>query len=123
MSPTLQDGLNLSVDEKRELLVNLLREKGTEPRLVRASFAQQRLWFLHQLESESSAFNISKAVRMIGPLDVPALENTLRALVARHESLRTNFKLVEGEPVQVILPTCEMEISVVDLRPLMQDER
>lgn len=123
MSRTLQNETELSAAEKRALLADLLRKKGTKPRLVRASFAQQRLWFLDQLESDSSAFNISKAVRMIGRLDVQALGKTLGALVSRHESLRTNFKLVDGEPVQVIFPAREMEISMVDLRPLMPDER
>ena len=123
MSHTLQNELELSVAEERALLANLLRQKATKTRLVPASFAQQRLCFLDQLESDSSAFNISKAVRMIGRLDVPALEKTLGALVSRHESLRTNFKLVDGEAVQVIFPARELEISVVDLRGLRPDER
>src|SRR6266850_652409 len=123
MSHTLQNGLELSAAEKRALLGELLRQQAARPKIVPVSFAQQRLWFLHQLESDSSAFNISKAVRMIGRLDVSALEKTLSALVARHESLRTNFKLVDGEAVQVIFPAREMEISVVDLRGLAPDER
>jgi len=123
MSRTLQNGLKLSVAEKRELLADLLRKKAETTRLVRTSFAQQRLWFLDQLESDGSAFNISKAVRMIGRLDVPALKKTLNAVVSRHETLRTNFKLVDGEAMQVIFPAREMEISAVDLRGLSPDER
>jgi amino acid adenylation domain-containing protein len=80
------------------------------------SFAQQRLWFLEQLEGESASYNISSAVRMIGRLDVPSLRKALNAIVYRHESLRTNFELVDGEPVQIISPPREIEISVVDVR-------
>ena len=123
MSNTLQKGLELSAAEKRALLGDLLRQQAPRARTVPLSFAQQRLWFLDQLESDSSALNISKAVRMVGRLDVPALEKTLKALVSRHESLRTNFKLVDGEAVQVISPALEMKISVVDLRGLRPDER
>src|ERR1700730_11578981 len=123
MSHSLQNGLGLSAAEKRALLGDLLRQQAARPKTVPVSFAQQRLWFLDQLESDSSVFNISKAVRMIDRLDVPALEKTLMALVARHESLRTNFKLVGGEAVQVILPAREIAISLVDLRGLRPDER
>jgi amino acid adenylation domain-containing protein len=80
------------------------------------SFAQQRLWFLEQLEGESGAYNISKAVRMTGRLNVLALRQTLSAIVARHESLRTNFELIGEEPVQTISAPREMEISLIDLR-------
>lgn len=80
------------------------------------SFAQQRLWFLEQLEGESGTYNISKAVRMTGRLDVPALQQTLSTIVARHESLRTNFELIGEEPVQTISAPQEMEISLIDLR-------
>src|SRR5216110_2089130 len=56
------------------------------------SFAQERLWFLHQWESESSWYNISLALRLSGLLDISALESSLRALVQRHEVLRTTFE-------------------------------
>ena len=52
------------------------------------SFAQQRLWFLHQLQPDSPAYNIPVALRLVGPLDVPALEHSLNTIIARHESLR-----------------------------------
>src|SRR5258708_38327273 len=53
------------------------------------SFAQQRLWFLDQLEPGSSAYNISMAARLIGPLNVPALERSFGEILSRHEALRT----------------------------------
>jgi len=80
------------------------------------SFAQQRLWFLEQLEGANASYNISKAVRINGPLDVPALTQALSAIVARHESLRTNFKLVGEEPVQTISAPQELAVSLVDLK-------
>src|SRR5688572_15377719 len=66
------------------------------------SFSQERLWFLHQLEPESYAFNITSAVRLIGELNVPALERALNEIVRRHEALRTTFDHVDGELAQVI---------------------
>jgi amino acid adenylation domain-containing protein len=123
MTQTLQNGLELSAEEKRALLADLLRTKAAKVRRAPVSFAQQRLWFLSQLESDGSAFNISQAVRLIGPLDEPALEKSLNALVARHEPLRTNFELVNAEPLQVINPLCAVKLTLVDLRELPLEDR
>jgi amino acid adenylation domain-containing protein len=64
------------------------------------SFAQQRLWFLCQMEGVSSAYHMSGGVRLKGRLDEQALTATLDRIVARHESLRTTFTIEQGEPVQ-----------------------
>ncbi|MBN8226639.1 amino acid adenylation domain-containing protein [Corallococcus macrosporus] len=64
------------------------------------SFAQQRLWFLARLDPQGSAYNVPFFLRLDGPLDVPALEAALDALVERHEALRTTFSDDEGTPVQ-----------------------
>ncbi|WP_273826188.1 non-ribosomal peptide synthetase [Pseudomonas asplenii] len=66
------------------------------------SFAQQRLWFLAQMEGGSAAYHMPLNLKLRGPLQVPALERSLNQLVARHEALRTRFISVEGEPRQVI---------------------
>ncbi len=87
------------------------------------SFAQQRLWFIHQLEPESPAYNIPAALRLRGRLDVPALERSLAELVRRHEALRTVFEARGGEPVQVVLDAAPAEIRVADLRALPAAER
>ena len=123
MSRTLQDSKELSALDKRALLADLLREKAEKPRRVVASFAQQRLWFLDQMESGTGSYNVSRAARMKGRLNLPALRQTLNALVARHESLRTNFGTDAGEPVQIISPAREMEIPLIDLRGLRPEDR
>ncbi|HSF38965.1 MAG TPA: non-ribosomal peptide synthase/polyketide synthase [Thermoanaerobaculia bacterium] len=79
------------------------------------SFAQQRLWFLWQLEPESPAYNNPKALRIRGLLDVAALERTLDEIVRRHEVLRTTFPAADGRPVQRIDPAARLDLPVHDL--------
>src|SRR5919202_3291406 len=66
------------------------------------SFAQERLWFLNQLKPKSSAYNIPLALHLTGSLKVSALEQSLNEILRRHETLRTTFAVVEGQPVGVI---------------------
>ncbi|WP_020479985.1 non-ribosomal peptide synthetase [Mastigocladopsis repens] len=87
------------------------------------SFAQQRLWFLDQLQPGSASYNLSRAVRLQGTLNVAALEQSFNEIVRRHEVLRTTFTAVDGQPVQVIAPTLSIKMPVVDLRELPQDAR
>ena len=85
---------------------------------VPVSYAQQRLWFIDRLEERSTEYNVPEALRLRGMLDRPALERALNAIVARHESLRTRFALVDGVPVQEIVPTLQLAVPVEDLRAL-----
>jgi amino acid adenylation domain-containing protein len=87
------------------------------------SFAQQRLWFLHQLEPDSPAYNVIGAVRLKGPLDVPALERSVNEIARRHEVLRTSFATVDDEPSQVIAPELELRLHLQDLNGLPEAER
>jgi len=87
------------------------------------SFAQQRLWFLDQLEPGSAAYNIPAAIHLTGPLNMAALEQSLNEIVQRHEVLRTTFAIVEGQPVQVIAPTLTLTLPVVDPSNLPETER
>jgi amino acid adenylation domain-containing protein len=80
-----------------------------------ASFGQQRLWFLDQLEPGTAAYNLPRAFSITGPLDMPVLERALGIVVLRHSSLRTVFESVNGECSQVVLPDIKIEIPLVDL--------
>ncbi|WP_244927184.1 MupA/Atu3671 family FMN-dependent luciferase-like monooxygenase [Streptomyces eurocidicus] len=75
---------------------------------------QERIWFLERMLPGRTAYNETKAVRLDGPLDVPALRAALRGLVARHEGLRTVFREIAGEPRQLVLPPGEPDFEVVD---------
>ena len=122
-------------EEKRALLARLLKQQGVD--LGRSvivpqrrdtghfplSFAQQRLWFLDQLDPHSAAYNLPAAVRLKGRLDSNALERSLQELVRRHESLRTSFAVRDREPVQVIAPELSFSLSLTDLQHLPEAER
>jgi len=87
------------------------------------SFAQERMWFLHQLAPESSAYNIPASIRLFGPLNKAALAYSLNELVRRHESLRTTFHPDDGRPVQVIHPFEPLTITGIDLRKRSKEAR
>src|SRR5258708_6987857 len=87
------------------------------------SFAQQRLWFLHQLEPNSIAYNMPTALRLTGRLTTDALEWGVNKITRRHESLRTPFSLVDNQPVQVISDQLTLEMPVVDLQTFPAEER
>ncbi len=82
------------------------------------SFAQQRLWFLHQLASDSPAYNGCVAIHLNGVLDVAALEQSINEIISRHEALRTNFAVIEGKLVQVIHTSLTLTLPVIDLQEL-----
>jgi len=85
------------------------------------SFAQQRLWFLDQLEP-GGLYNVGEALRLTGDLDVPALSRALDAIVARHEALRTTYRSVDGEPMQIVNPPAPVSFPLVDLAGADPDE-
>jgi hypothetical protein len=87
------------------------------------SYAQRRLWFLHQLDPASAVYHIPAALRLAGPLDAPALGGALREVVRRHESLRTTFREEGGEPVQVVSPRANLDLPFTDLTALAEGER
>jgi amino acid adenylation domain-containing protein/FkbM family methyltransferase len=79
------------------------------------SFAQQRLWFLHQLEPGSAFYHCPAALRLRGPLNVAVLEQTLTEIIRRHEVLRTSFPEQQGKPIQVIAPATKFALVITDL--------
>jgi amino acid adenylation domain-containing protein len=87
------------------------------------SFAQQRLWFLHQLEPDSTAYVMPIAVRLRGTLAATMLERSLNAVVARHEALRTTFGMVDGRPSQIIAPHLQVPLPLLDLSAMPDEER
>ncbi|HET9714426.1 MAG TPA: amino acid adenylation domain-containing protein [Pyrinomonadaceae bacterium] len=87
------------------------------------SFAQQRLWFLDQLDPGTSAYNLFTGYRLSGPLDVSALERSLSEIVRRHEVLRTNFAMIEGRLVQILNPPRPIELPLEDLSDVPESER
>jgi amino acid adenylation domain-containing protein len=87
------------------------------------SFAQARLWFLNQLEGESGNHSIPMSLRLFGSLNIPALEMAVQEIVQRHEALRTNFRLVNDSPVQVINSYNKISIPLIDLQHLSENEQ
>ncbi|MEO8033347.1 MAG: amino acid adenylation domain-containing protein, partial [Acidobacteriota bacterium] len=125
--------------DELDLLDDLLREAGIDrsnaaPAIERlrareapASFQQRRLWFLHELEPSSAAYNIATALRLRGPIVREALQEAFDRLVARHEILRTSFENRDGEPWQRIAPPAPVAIAWEqladrDLDALIRDE-
>ena len=86
------------------------------------SFAQQRLWFINKLEPNSPAYNIAITVRIKGQLNQVALAESLKEIIRRHEVLRTNFKEVNGEPVQVIQSTDNWRLGNLEIENFLLKE-
>ena len=87
------------------------------------SFAQQRLWFLDQLQPGSAFYNIPMALRIKGNLNYDAMNRTISEIVRRHEVLRTTFENVEGKPRVVIHPPEELIVPIVDLQDVPEEHR
>ncbi|HVI70927.1 MAG TPA: condensation domain-containing protein, partial [Pyrinomonadaceae bacterium] len=87
------------------------------------SFSQRRLWFLDQLEPNNAFYNVPAVFRVSGPLDTPTLSDVLNEVTRRHETLRTTFTAVDGEPVAIIHPTTTVELPLTDLSDLPAAKR
>ncbi|HEY0083940.1 MAG TPA: amino acid adenylation domain-containing protein [Pyrinomonadaceae bacterium] len=119
--------------EKRRRLELLLRAADARPQpqgMARRaadgpaplSFAQQRLWFLNQLEPQSASYNTRQPVRLSGALNVAALRRSLNDIIRRHGSLRTTFTVADGEPVQVIGAAWDITLPVIEVPASPQTE-
>ncbi len=87
------------------------------------SLGQHRLWLNYQRSPQSSVYNVVSAVRLVGPLDIDTFSRTVHEIVRRHESLRTHFVAIDGEPQQVISPCVAVEVPLVDLIAVPDTER
>jgi len=123
MSSNSKIDASLSTQEKRALLAGLLRKKRDVPNAFPLSFAQQRLWFLDQLEPNSSSYNIVSAIRLTGQFDLAALEQSAHEVVRRHEALRTTFAMTNGSPQQIVHSELAPELRVTDLSQWPGDEQ
>ena len=87
------------------------------------SFAQQRLWFLDSLQPGNPFYNIAVAVKLKGPLNVTALNQSFNEILQRQAALRTTFTAVSGQPRQAIAPTLTLALPVIDLRSFPETSR
>jgi len=99
--------------------IRRIKHEGAAP----LSYSQQRLWFIDQLEPNQATYNIPAAVRITGPLDIPALHKCLGEIVNRHESLRSHFHAVGGQPQQFIEANAAMALQSFDLTAMEAQER
>ena len=107
----LQGARTIAIQKKERPAIPRRAQRENAP----LSCAQQRLWFLDQLEPGSSVYNVCQAVRMTGRLHTAALEQGLNEIIRRHEILRTNFVAVDGTPRQVLAENRTLKLSVIDL--------
>ncbi|HEX2202233.1 MAG TPA: amino acid adenylation domain-containing protein, partial [Longimicrobium sp.] len=105
----------MTPEQKRELVERLRREKEAGLKIVPASSAQQRLWFIDQMDPGQPAYNIYRVLRLRGPLDADALARAVEEIVRRHDSLRTTLRTVRDEPVQVVAPAGAFRVERIDL--------
>ncbi|MBZ0167631.1 MAG: non-ribosomal peptide synthetase, partial [Candidatus Omnitrophica bacterium] len=87
------------------------------------SFAQQRLWFLDQYEGGSATYNMTVAMQLRGRIEVDVLERALNEIVGRHETLRTTFRTMDKQPVQVIHEEFPMTVLVEDFARVPVEQR
>jgi amino acid adenylation domain-containing protein len=126
-APTV-GGLAIQVESaRRERLDTQMPPLLAQPRAAEQgmvlSFAQQRLWFLQQLEPRRSAYNVPVATRLGGPLNVAALEQALNGLVQRHEVFRTRFPPVNGQPQQFVTAAELASVPIIELNGLSADSQ
>ncbi len=110
-SLSLANAQNQSTDVLEQQTIPQLADRHSAP----LSFAQQRIWFLDQMEPNSAAYLMPLAQRLLGKLNIGVLQQSLDAIAAHHEVLRTNFIAEDGEPVQIMSSSRSVELKIIDL--------
>jgi amino acid adenylation domain-containing protein len=134
MSKVIRDIGQLTLEERAGLEAQLRNKRARNPQgpiiprhpdsdRLPLSFSQQRLWLLAQLEPDSPAYNITAGIRLTGPLNVAALEQSLDEIIKRHVVLRTNFTAIDGQPIQFVSAASFFILERTDLSALPEDER
>jgi amino acid adenylation domain-containing protein/FkbH-like protein len=113
MNALAESAPGLCAQEKRARLAERLRQASRQETQSPLSFAQQRLWFLDQLEPNSPLYNVPSVTRLAGALNMAALEKALRRIIDRHEPLRTRFACPGETPVQVVSTQAEFELRLI----------
>jgi aspartate racemase len=111
-----------AVEENGPAERGIPRQKRSPGEASKLSFAQERLWFLHQLEPDNATYNIPVWLKLTGDIDEDALRKSFEFVLDRHESLRTVFRSRDGAPVQMVLPVERFEFPIVDAANLSHSE-
>jgi amino acid adenylation domain-containing protein len=129
----ISEKLSVLSDEQKSLLLRKIKakkelqiiseKKARNDDSIPLSFLQSSMWVHQQLEPSSSAYNINLHYRLTISVDIPKFEQSLNAIIARHEILRTTFPLVNGQPVQKIAPTLHVPILIEEVAPNILDDR
>lgn len=114
-------GQNFSEHSSNKTQQNLNLEE--EVFVFPASFAQKRLWFIDQFIPGQHFYNVPTALKLEGNLNLAALEQTLEQILCRHEILRTNFKMIEGEVMQMIIPALTIPLRVINLEGVSPEQQ
>ncbi|MBS9439589.1 amino acid adenylation domain-containing protein [Photorhabdus noenieputensis] len=126
MAVKLSKGFPILSEQQKELFDLLLKKKGiqlaekekiqpTTQSEIPLSLAQERIWFLHQLEPNSAFYNTPFVIKLKGQLDYSALEMAVQTVIDRHEILRTIFPTENNMPLQKIMPSLSIKLPIIDL--------
>ncbi|MGD1704335.1 amino acid adenylation domain-containing protein [Dapis sp. BLCC M229] len=120
----LEAQLNRRSQNNEQLPIAPAIERVSREQDLPLSFAQERLWFLHQLEEgDTSAYNMPSVWQLTGELNIDALEKALTEIIRRHEVLRTSFQSVSGVARMALAPECQLTLAVIDLRELSEPDQ
>ncbi|HEU4511158.1 MAG TPA: condensation domain-containing protein, partial [Pyrinomonadaceae bacterium] len=123
LPPSKRKLLELALGNRDESLPSKAISRRSTTGEIPLSFAQQRMWFLDQLEPNHAAYHLAGAIRIDGPLQVGILEKAFNQVVQRHEILRTTFSSANDEPVQIIAPELVISLPLLDLQNVPESDR